>query len=69
MAQVRRINVYAKSKERISINLSALIRVEPGVLTKDEADTLRTALADRLMLALTDVPYLHAHISEVKVTR
>jgi len=69
MAQVRRINVYAKSKERISIDLSALIRVEPGVLTKDEADTLRTALADRLMLALTDVPYLHAHISEVKVTR
>jgi len=69
MAQVRRINVYAKSKERISINLSALIRVEPGVLTKDEADTLRTALADRLMLALTDVPYLYAHISEVKVTR
>lgn len=69
MAQIRRINVEARSKERMSINISALIRVEGGVLTKDEVATLRTALADRLMVALTDVPYLHAHISEVKVTR
>jgi hypothetical protein len=69
MAQIRRINVSARSKERMSVNISALIRVEGGILMKEEVAKLRTALADRLMVAVTDIPYLNAHISEVKVTR
>lgn len=51
----------------MSVSLSALIHVEGGVLSRDELDRMRTVLADRMMVALTDIPYLN--ISQIKVSR
>jgi len=69
MAQYRRISIHAKSKDRMTVNLDAQIRVEGGVLTKDEVQKMRNDLADRLMLVMADVPYLHVSLSQLKVSR
>lgn len=67
--QTRRVNVSFREKDRISVNLEGFIRIESGILTKDEAARLKTALADRLMNVMTDLPFVSAHISQLKVSR
>jgi hypothetical protein len=66
---VRTFRVEAKSKGRMVVRARIDIITEPGTLTQGELATLKTRLADKLMLALADVPYLHVCISEIKVTR
>jgi hypothetical protein len=67
---IRRVNVRAVSKNRMRVDLSATIAVEPGVLMRSEADEMRKVLADKLMLFMAnEVPYLSVYLSDVKVTR
>lgn len=70
MSQVRRISVRAKSKDRMSVNLEALITVQSGVLVRDEVDEMRRTIASKLMVFMAhEVPFLNVHLSDVKVTR
>jgi hypothetical protein len=70
MSQVRRVNVDAREKDRMSVNINALIVVQPGVLTRDEVDAMRRTVASRLMLFMAnEVPYLNVHLSDIKVKR
>lgn len=65
----KRFTVFARSKKRMSVSLSAMIIVEPGTLTPYELAQLKTLLADQLMIALAGLPHLHVPLSEIKVTR
>lgn len=70
MSQIRRVTVKARSKDRMRVNLEALIVVEPGVLTRHEVDNVRTKVASRLMEFMAhEVPYLNIDLAEVKVSR
>lgn len=70
MAQIRRVSVRAKSKDRLTVNIEALVIAQPGVLTRAEVDALRSTLASRLMLFMAnEVPFLHVQLSEIKVSR
>lgn len=42
---------------------------EPGRLTRDEMDRLKTKVADAFVYAMPGLPYLHVGVSEVKVRR
>lgn len=66
---VRTFEVRAESKGRMRVKLSAQIITEPGTLTRHEIEKLKADLADKLLFALNDVPYLHVNISQMKVTR
>lgn len=66
---VRTLAVEARSKGRMSVKVNALIVTEPGTLTNSELDTLRSDLAGRLMVVLTELRYLHVPLSEIKVKR
>lgn len=70
MSQIRRVTVRAKSNDRLSVCLEAVIVVQPGVLMRSEVDDLRKILADKLMVFMAnEVPFLNVHLSDVRVTR
>lgn len=66
---VRTFTVKAESKGRMRVRLEAQIVTEPGTLTKDELAAMKSALADKLMVALAELRYLHVNLSEIKVSR
>ncbi len=59
----------AKSKDRIRVNVESLIVSERGALSKDELAHMKTVLADKLMVALSELRYLNVNLSEIKVSR
>jgi hypothetical protein len=65
----RRLNVRAKVKDRVTIDVSALITTETGALSPYEIDRLKKMLADGVMHTLAGLPYFTIHISEIKVSR
>lgn len=66
---VRTLAVEARSKGRMSVKVNAVIVTEPGTLTNGELDTLRSDIAGKLMVLLTDTRYLNVPLSEIKVKR
>lgn len=66
---VRRFSVSAQSKGRMRVNVETLIVTEPGTLTKDELAGMKAILADKLMVALSEMRYLNVNLSEIKVSR
>jgi hypothetical protein len=66
---VRTFKIEANSKGRMNVRTNVQIVTEPGTLTNEELETFRHRLADKLMLALADTPYLHVNISQMKVKR
>jgi hypothetical protein len=66
---VRRFHVRVESKDRMRVACDILIVTEPGTLMQNEIERLKATLADKVMVALTEVPYLNAHVSQIKVSR
>lgn len=66
---VRRFSVSAKSKDRMRVNVETLIVTETGALTKDELAHMKTLMADKIMVALSELRYLNVNLSEIKVSR
>ncbi len=66
---VRRFSVSAKSKGRMRVNIETLIVTEPCTLTKGELASMKTVLADKIMVALSELRYLNVNLSEIKVSR
>lgn len=66
---VRRCNIRAESKDRMRVSIDALIVTERGTLTRQELEEFKATLADKIMVALTEVRYLHVNLSKIKVSR